>query len=148
MRRIENPTARHILVADLGGGTFDVCIVRKWVEWDEIHMLFTSGDERLGGNDFDNALTDWCLKHMSLRLRSSLSKLPLPRKSEMKRQKKWPLAKQAQEQLRLLAKKAWKKLEGSHDVGRRRKRSSVVWRARRSAFLASRLLLFHDFSLI
>ena len=35
----QDPTLKHILVADLGGGTFDVCIVRRWVEWDEIHML-------------------------------------------------------------------------------------------------------------
>lgn len=66
MKKIQNPTAKHILVADLGGGTFDVCIVRQWVEWDEIHIQFTSGDERLGGNDFDNALTTWCLKQMML----------------------------------------------------------------------------------
>lgn len=66
MRKIEDPTAKHILVADLGGGTFDACIVRKWVEWDQLDMLFTSGDERLGGNDFDNALVAWCLKMMKL----------------------------------------------------------------------------------
>lgn len=66
MRRIENPTSKHILVADLGGGTFDVCIVRKDVEWDQLNVLFTAGDERLGGNDFDNALVEWCLKQMIL----------------------------------------------------------------------------------
>lgn len=104
-------------MADLGGGTFDVCIVRKWVEWDEIHMLFTSGDERLGGNDFDNALTDWCLKNMSLRLQKASLVCDCSRKSEMKRRKKWPLAKQAQGQLRLLAKKAAWKTEASKSLG-------------------------------
>ncbi|CAK9016233.1 unnamed protein product [Durusdinium trenchii] len=98
MKKIQNPTAKHILVADLGGGTFDVCIVRQWVEWDEIHIQFTSGDERLGGNDFDNALTTWCLKQM---------------KPEMQRLKKWPLSRESQDELRILAKKAKERLSSS-----------------------------------
>lgn len=98
MRKIEDPTAKHILVADLGGGTFDACIVRKWVEWDQLDMLFTSGDERLGGNDFDNALVAWCLKMM---------------KPEMMRLKKWPLSKQSQDELRQVARKAKEKLSSS-----------------------------------
>eukprot|EP00913_Durusdinium_trenchii_P027945 g26202.t1 len=93
MKKIQNPTAKHILVADLGGGTFDVCIVRQWVEWDEIHIQFTSGDERLGGNDFDNALTTW--------------------KPEMQRLKKWPLSRESQDELRILAKKAKERLSSS-----------------------------------
>ena len=48
-------TVRHVLVADLGGGTFDVCVVRHIVESDEIHLLYTAGHETLGGDDFDEA---------------------------------------------------------------------------------------------
>ena len=100
-RKVDDPTAKHILVADLGGGTFDVCIVRQWVEWEQLNMLFTSGDERLGGNDFDNALVTWCLKQM---------------KPEMQRLKRWPLSKQSQDELRLAARKAKEKLSSSESA--------------------------------
>lgn len=42
---------RHLLVCDLGGGTFDTTVIR--IEGDDVHVLCTGGDERLGGADFD-----------------------------------------------------------------------------------------------
>jgi molecular chaperone DnaK len=45
-----------LLVYDLGGGTFDVSIVR--VEGDVIEVLASHGDTRLGGDDFDQLLFD------------------------------------------------------------------------------------------
>ena len=53
---------KHIQVADLGRGTFAVCILRNWMEEDKIHMLVAHGDERLGVNDFDVAFVDWIRK--------------------------------------------------------------------------------------
>jgi molecular chaperone DnaK (HSP70) len=45
------------LVYDLGGGTFDVSIIA--VEENDIRVIATSGDPRLGGADFDNAIAEW-----------------------------------------------------------------------------------------
>lgn len=53
-----------ILVYDLGGGTFDVSILDVEVdkaskESDYFEVLSTSGDTKLGGDDFDNRLVDY-----------------------------------------------------------------------------------------
>lgn len=45
---------RTLLVYDLGGGTFDVSLVRKTE--DEIRVLGTDGDHRLGGRDWDDRI--------------------------------------------------------------------------------------------
>ena len=45
---------RHILVYDLGGGTFDTTVIR--LEGDDITALCTDGDHRLGGADWDDAI--------------------------------------------------------------------------------------------
>ena len=50
------------LVYDLGGGTFDVSIII--VEDENIAVIATSGDSRLGGSDFDDALTSWVLEEL------------------------------------------------------------------------------------
>lgn len=50
--KIQKPET--ILVYDLGGGTFDVTIMR--VEGKKIQVLATDGDHQLGGKDFDDAL--------------------------------------------------------------------------------------------
>ncbi len=46
---------RHLIVYDLGGGTFDVSIVR--IEDGVIEVLSSKGDTQLGGDDFDQLLT-------------------------------------------------------------------------------------------
>ena len=43
-----------IMVYDLGGGTFDCCIVR--VTGNQFHILANNGHSHLGGADFDNAI--------------------------------------------------------------------------------------------
>lgn len=43
-----------VLVYDLGGGTFDITIIR--ITDDEIKVLATGGDKNLGGKDFDQAI--------------------------------------------------------------------------------------------
>ncbi len=50
---------RHLIVYDLGGGTFDVSIVR--VEDGVVEVLSSKGDTQLGGDDFDELLS----KHVS-----------------------------------------------------------------------------------
>lgn len=49
----------HILVFDLGGGTFDVTILK--IEKDCITVKATNGDTHLGGEDIDCQLVDYCV---------------------------------------------------------------------------------------
>ncbi|MCA9187793.1 MAG: Hsp70 family protein [Pirellulaceae bacterium] len=51
---------RHLIVYDLGGGTFDVSIVR--IEGGVIEVLSSMGDTQLGGDDFDQLLTSHVAK--------------------------------------------------------------------------------------
>jgi molecular chaperone DnaK (HSP70) len=56
---------RHVyLVYDLGGGTFDVSIIV--VEQESIEVLATSGDPRLGGGNFDDAICDWAVEQLGM----------------------------------------------------------------------------------
>jgi len=48
---------KNILVFDLGGGTFDVSLLS--IEDQVFEVLSTAGDTHLGGEDFDNKLTDY-----------------------------------------------------------------------------------------
>ncbi len=73
LRIINEPTAaalaygvdkdddQTILVYDLGGGTFDVSVLEIYqVDGQpQIEVKATSGDNRLGGDDFDEAVIDW-----------------------------------------------------------------------------------------
>ena len=47
----------YILVFDLGGGTFDVSVLD--IGDGTFEVLGTSGDSHLGGDDFDNKISDW-----------------------------------------------------------------------------------------
>lgn len=53
-----------ILVFDLGGGTFDVSLleVGKDDDFSTIQVRATSGDNRLGGDDWDQRIVDWLIK--------------------------------------------------------------------------------------
>ena len=56
---LDNEREQKIMVYDLGGGRFDVCIIE--IGDGVIEVLATSGDNRLGGDDFDNKITQWML---------------------------------------------------------------------------------------
>jgi molecular chaperone DnaK (HSP70) len=45
---------RHILVYDLGGGTFDTTVIK--LDGDDVTVVCTDGDDRLGGADWDDAI--------------------------------------------------------------------------------------------
>ena len=53
---------KHIMVYDLGGGTFDVSIVR--LEDDVVEVLASHGDNHLGGDDFDQKIIEFALEHL------------------------------------------------------------------------------------
>lgn len=57
---LDNEKEQKIMVYDLGGGTFDVSIIE--IGEGVIEVLATSGDNRLGGDDFDQRITDWMLE--------------------------------------------------------------------------------------
>ncbi|GLJ09198.1 hypothetical protein SUGI_1518410 [Cryptomeria japonica] len=77
MRIINEPTAaamtygfgraeeekKHILVFDLGGGTFDVSIVV--VQKRKFEVKAVGGEAHLGGEDFDNRMLDYCVQHFN-----------------------------------------------------------------------------------
>ena len=56
---LDNEHEQKIMVYDLGGGTFDVSIIE--IGDGVIEVLSTSGDNRLGGDDFDQKITDYML---------------------------------------------------------------------------------------
>ena len=80
LRLINEPTAAAIAygldnasegvyaVYDLGGGTFDISILRLSVGVFEV--LATGGDSALGGDDYDRALADWILAQTKLQVDS------------------------------------------------------------------------------
>ena len=56
---LDNESEQKIMVYDLGGGTFDVSIIE--IGDGVIEVLATNGDTRLGGDDFDNKITQWMI---------------------------------------------------------------------------------------
>ena len=56
---LDNEKEQKIMVYDLGGGTFDVSIIE--IGDGVIEVLSTSGDNRLGGDDFDEAITNYMI---------------------------------------------------------------------------------------
>ena len=54
---LDNDAEQKIMVYDLGGGTFDVSIIE--IGDGVIEVLATNGDTHLGGDDFDNKITNW-----------------------------------------------------------------------------------------
>ena len=56
---LDNEKEQKIMVYDLGGGTFDVSIIE--IGDGVIEVLATAGDNKLGGDDFDNAITQYML---------------------------------------------------------------------------------------
>ena len=53
----DRSTSKRVLVFDLGGGTFDVSVLR--IANGVFDVKATSGDTQLGGNDWDRRIVDW-----------------------------------------------------------------------------------------
>ena len=56
---LDNENEQKIMVYDLGGGTFDVSIIE--IGDGVIEVLATAGDNHLGGDDFDQKITDYMI---------------------------------------------------------------------------------------
>ncbi|OBA47942.1 molecular chaperone DnaK [Kocuria sp. ICS0012] len=66
-----------ILVFDLGGGTFDVSLLEVGKDEDDfstIQVRATAGDNRLGGDDWDQRIVDWLLEQVKSKTGADLSK--------------------------------------------------------------------------
>jgi len=84
LRLINEPTAAAIAygldngseglyaVYDLGGGTFDISILR--LSQGVFEVVSTGGDSALGGDDYDRALADWLLRQAKLEAESPSEK--------------------------------------------------------------------------
>ena len=57
---MDKETDQKIMVFDLGGGTFDVSLLE--ISDGVFEVLATAGNNRLGGDDFDQRIIDWMLK--------------------------------------------------------------------------------------
>jgi molecular chaperone DnaK (HSP70) len=56
---------KRILVYDLGGGTFDVSVVR--IEQGVVEVIASHGNNHLGGDDFDHKIVEHVLEHLKLK---------------------------------------------------------------------------------
>jgi molecular chaperone DnaK len=65
---ISTPDRKNIMVYDLGGGTFDVSIVK--MEDGIVEVLASAGDNRLGGDDFDECI----VRFLAGRIKEAYSK--------------------------------------------------------------------------
>jgi len=72
---INNTETRQILIYDLGGGTFDVSIVK--IEEGVVEVLASTGDNHLGGDDFDQKITDHLVEHIESELKLEVKDDPL-----------------------------------------------------------------------
>lgn len=61
---IDRETESTVAVYDLGGGTFDISILK--IEDGIFEVLSTHGDTHLGGDDFDNAIVDFWVEELGL----------------------------------------------------------------------------------
>lgn len=62
---------QKVLVFDLGGGTFDVSVLD--IKDGVIEVLATSGNNRLGGDDFDASIVDWLVDQFKREYKVDLS---------------------------------------------------------------------------
>lgn len=69
---LENGSEGLYAVYDLGGGTFDISLLR--LSAGVFEVVATGGDSALGGDDFDHALADWALAQAGLAAESAQDK--------------------------------------------------------------------------
>ena len=69
---VDKEEPQKIMVYDLGGGTFDVSILD--INGGVIEVLATSGNNRLGGDDFDQCICSWLVREFKRENRTDLSR--------------------------------------------------------------------------
>ena len=72
---LDHGQAQKIMVYDLGGGTFDVSLIE--IGDGLIEVLATAGDNHLGGDDFDERLTNYIIDQFKISNNVNLAKDPV-----------------------------------------------------------------------
>ncbi|MGP1451529.1 MAG: molecular chaperone DnaK [Metamycoplasmataceae bacterium] len=87
--------ASKVLVYDLGGGTFDVSILE--LEGGTFEVLSTSGDNHLGGDDWDNEIVKWLIEKIKdeFKYDASKNKMSMARLKEAAEKAKIDLSSQS-----------------------------------------------------
>ena len=65
---------KRVLVYDLGGGTFDVSVVR--IEEGVVEVIASHGNNHLGGDDFDHKIVEHVLDHLKIEHKADVSEDP------------------------------------------------------------------------
>ncbi len=86
-----------IAVYDLGGGTFDISILR--IEEGVFQVLSTNGDTRLGGDDIDRLLVEWVIADLGLDPEAEAEAVQAVRKAAI--QAKWDLSEFEETEIRV-----------------------------------------------
>lgn len=69
---LDHGEPQKVMVYDLGGGTFDVSVIE--IGEGVIEVLSTAGDNHLGGDDFDERITEWIVQNFKSEYRIDLKK--------------------------------------------------------------------------
>src|SRR6202451_2986864 len=98
---LDKETEATILVFDLGGGTFDVSLLE--VGEGVVEVKATSGDNHLGGDDWDQRIVDWLVKDFKNNYGTDLSKdkMALQRLRETAEKAKIELSSSTESQINL-----------------------------------------------
>jgi len=98
---LDKDTEATILVFDLGGGTFDVSLLE--VGEGVVEVKATSGDNHLGGDDWDQRIVDWLVKDFknSYGVDLSKDKMALQRLRETAEKAKIELSSSTESQINL-----------------------------------------------
>ena len=109
---LDHGAVQKIMVYDLGGGTFDVSVIE--ISDDVIEVLATSGDNHLGGDDFDTRVAGWLTMQFQQEHHVDLSRDPSAaqrvREAAEQAKKDLSFAEQAQIQLPYLTQQSGKPL--------------------------------------
>ena len=96
---VDKEQAQKIMVYDLGGGTFDVSLLR-FVDG-EFHVETYDGNDALGGADIDQLLAEWLEKQYELASHRSLFSLPSVSAQRRTRRRLLAMAEAVKEELAL-----------------------------------------------
>jgi len=72
--KVGDGKARNVLIFDCGGGTHDLSVLT--IDDGVFEVRATAGDTHLGGEDFDNALVDYCTAEFERKTKASLRENP------------------------------------------------------------------------
>ncbi|XP_062018999.1 heat shock cognate 70 kDa protein-like [Rosa rugosa] len=73
-KKVSSTGGKHVLIFDLGGGTFDVSILK--IEDEIFEVKATAGDTHLGGEDFDNRMVNHFVQEFEKKHKKDISKNP------------------------------------------------------------------------